>query len=126
MIRTLTITTAVLGLFAAAAAPAFAAATSPHAPYHDVLVHERAPGSAHETKSKHVRYTDVDISTSHGAETLVRRIKNASEMVCGPHKGKMSLKERTDYKQCMKEAMDDAVQSVNSPTVTDAYKKVYG
>ena len=126
MIRELMITTATLGLLAGGAAPAFAAAVSPHAPYHDVIVHEHLSSNTHEVKSKHVRYHDVDVSTAHGAETLVIRIKNASEMVCGPHKGKMSLRERTDYNRCIKEAMDEAVQSANSPAVNEAYKKVSG
>ncbi len=99
---------------------------SPHAPYHDVIVHEHLSSATHEVRSKHVRYTDVDISTAHGAETLVRRIKNASEMVCGPRKGKMSLHERSAYNQCMKEAMDEAVLSANSPAVTAAYKNISG
>ena len=124
MTRELMITAAALGLLAGA--PAFAAAVSPHAPYHDVIVHEHLSSNTHEVKSKHVRYHDVDISTPQGAETLVTRIKNASEMVCGPHKGKMTLKERTDHKQYVKEAMDEAVLSANSPAVTAAYKNISG
>jgi len=119
MIRTLTITTAALGLFAAAAAPAFAASAS-----HDIVVHEHASSSTHEVKSKHVHYRDVDISTAHGAETLARRIENASERVCGgPHNRKTSLREKSEYKQCVSEAAEDAIRSVNSPAVTQAYKK---
>ncbi len=124
MTRDLMITAAALGLLAGA--PAFAA-VSPHAPYHDVVVHEHLSSATHEVRSKHVRYTDVDISTAHGAETLVRRIKNASERVCGgPHNRKTSLHERTAYDQCVKEAADEAVLSANSPAVTAAYKNIAG
>ena len=119
MNRTLMITTAALGLFAAAAAPAFAASAP-----HDLIVHEHLSSSTHEVRSKHVRYQDVDISTADGAAALVKRIENASERVCGgPHNRKTSLKEKADYKQCVKDAADEAVRGVNSPAVTQAYGK---
>jgi UrcA family protein len=122
------VTSAALGLFAGGSAPAFAAAAqSPHAPYHDVVVHEHLSSPTHEVRSKHVRFTDVDISTAHGADTLVRRLKNASERVCGgPHNRKESLRERSSYKTCVKEAMDEAVQGVNAPAVSEAYKRRLG
>ncbi len=114
MIRYLMITAATLGLIAAAA-PTLAAS--------EVVVHEHAAAHGIKMMSKSVRYQDLDLSTAQGADTLVSRIRSASKTVCQHgYKGKMSLHERKDYDRCVGEAMQEAVQGVNSPKVSAAYQ----
>ena len=124
MTRTLMITAAAIGLVAGGL-PAFAAVT----PYHahdsmpDVIVH--TPPTAHgpHVASTHVRYHDLNLSTHQGVETLLVRIRKAAKKVCAPAPmGKRSIHETADYKQCLRDAADEAVQGVNSPAVTEAYR----
>ena len=116
MTRYLMIATAAFGLIAGAAVPALAAS--------DVVVHEHAAAHGIKMMSKSVSYRDLDISTAQGADSLVSRIRRASKTVCQHgYKGKMSLHERRGYDQCVDEAMQEAVQGVNSSQVTAAYQK---
>ena len=58
-----------------------------------------------------------------GAEALLGRIKDAAKKVCAPAPhGKVTLQERSDYKQCLKDATEEAVNGVNSPALTAAYQ----
>jgi UrcA family protein len=79
------------------------------------------PGEAitHQT----VKFADLNINTSSGAETLLRRIRNASKFVCGPqpsHPGE--LRNHQDYKTCRNNAVDHAVTAVANENVSKVYQ----
>lgn len=116
MNRTPLITAAALAVLAAAALPAFAAS--------DIVVHDHGPHAAKRTTSKTVRFGDLDVSTPAGADALLSRIRTASRTVCSHgYRGRMSLHERRDFDRCVNEAVQEGVQSANSPLVTAAFEK---
>ncbi len=65
-----------------------------------------------------VKFGDLDLSKAAGVKTLYRRIQSAARQVCqldtvsDVH---MMAKEQ----QCMKRAIDDAVNNVNSPALSN-------
>ena len=123
MTRVLTITAAAIGLLAA---PAFAAnlqSSHPHHAMKDVIVHPPASSHSPHVASTHLRYDDVDAESAEGAKVLLGRIKAAAKKVCAPApKGKRSLQETSDYKQCLRDATEDGVKGVNTPALTAAYQ----
>jgi len=60
-----------------------------------------------------VRYADLDLSTSAGANELYQRIQAAAKQVCGPPGA--DLIEQTGWRRCYRMAVGDAVRKVNSP-----------
>ena len=125
MTRRLLSTFAVLSLIVAGAPAAFGqnpSAPSPP-PNKDVTIHGTDPATHKEIKSQTVSYSDLDLSTDSGAQTALKRIKSASRNVCSPHShGKRTLRSTTDYNECVQQATADAVQNLNAPKVSYAYK----
>ena len=72
-----------------------------------------------DARSVTVRYADLDLSTSAGATTLYHRIRGAAKEVCGT--GGTSLVEIAQWHRCVKDAVSDAVHTVNSPQLTALY-----
>ena len=66
--------------------------------------------------SVRVSYADLDITSTAGATALHRRIKTAAKEVCG-YEG-YSLVEINLWQRCVRDAVDGAVASVNSPLLT--------
>jgi UrcA family protein len=60
-----------------------------------------------------VRYADLDLSTSAGANTLYRRIQAAAKQVC--RSPGTDLIEQIGWRSCYRSAVGDAVRKVNSP-----------
>ncbi len=127
MTRTLMITAATIALVIGAA-PAFASdyRDNPNHPHHamkDVIVHPPQTAHGPHVASTHVKYEEQDVSSPAAAEALLGRIKRAAKRVCAPAPhGKRTMQETADYKQCLRDATDEAVQGVNSPALTAAYK----
>ncbi len=61
-----------------------------------------APASA-ETRTTLVQYSDLDLASPEGVQTLERRLRNAARQVCGAARIR-PLKERMEYHQCIDEA----------------------
>jgi UrcA family protein len=64
-----------------------------------------------------VEYTDINLATQAGAETLYRRIVRAARMACGPADAR-SAAMMTAHRGCLKEAVDGAVKDVGSPKLS--------
>jgi UrcA family protein len=66
---------------------------------------------------KIVRYGDLNIGTTAGAQVLYRRIQNAAREVCLTGMG--TLQSISAERACVNKAIDDAVKSVNSVALTE-------
>jgi UrcA family protein len=84
-----------------------------------VLTMSSLPAAASDTivtKSKVVRFSDLNLSSNDGARTLYERINLAARTVCsGADSG--SPFGRSEYRKCIKKAVDDAVAKVDRPTL---------
>lgn len=67
-----------------------------------------------------VRYSDVNLTTVAGATTLYRRIQGAARLVCG--ESGRSLFEQHAVKECYRNAVAEAVATVNDPTLTAVHQ----
>lgn len=78
-----------------------------------------------ETLSRTVKYGDLNIQNEEGAKALLRRIRAASNYVCtgGWTDTSGVLHTSPSYRACMRQAQDEAVGKVNSPTVQALYNK---
>jgi UrcA family protein len=61
-----------------------------------------------------VRYSDLNLATADGVDTLYRRISNAASLVC-PTSYTKDMDAAAKAKQCQVEAIARAVQKVNNP-----------
>jgi UrcA family protein len=72
-----------------------------------------------------VKFGDLDVSTSHGAAALYRRIHGAAVNVCS----RMYVDEQS-YKwhesACLQKVIGDAVIKVNRPTLSAVFASKYG
>ena len=66
--------------------------------------------------SESVSYADLDLSTPHGARTLLRRIDFAAKRVCGPEPSHSPLQPQLTafYQRCVRESVDTTVDSIGS------------
>jgi len=72
-----------------------------------------------EQRSVTVRYGDLNISTSAGAQELLARITHAAEMACDAH-FTTDIASASATKTCVNNAIDRAVAEVGSPLVAEA------
>jgi UrcA family protein len=73
-------------------------------------------GAAHaqSAPSMVVRYSDLDITTQHGADALYARIQEAAAEVC-PQVTPAELSRYVKAVQCRNQAIERAVESIHSP-----------
>ena len=100
-----------LGVVAAfslcAAVPAFAQQAS-------------APSTT-QLNSRVVPYGDLNLDSRAGADTMLRRINNASRFVCGDRTGPRTMQENGTVQACTGETMDNAVADLGHPNVSNRY-----
>ena len=84
------------------------------------LAAERAAEGNQTTRSMTIHYRDVNLATISGAATLYQRIQGAARLVC-EERGR-SLVEQRDWQACYHAAINDAVATVNSPTLTAVHR----
>jgi len=70
-----------------------------------------------------VKYTDLDLDSVEGADTILARIKRAARQVCGRSPGLNELAERRRYLDCVAAATVGAVADLDVPAVTARYEK---
>ena len=84
-----------------------------------VLTLSSLPAAASDTiitQSKVVRFGDLNLASDDGARTLYGRITGAARAVCsGADSG--APFGRSEYRKCIKKAVDDAVAKVDRPTL---------
>jgi UrcA family protein len=76
---------------------------------------------ATSTASVVVRYSDLNAATPSGAAKLYRRISSAAHKVC-PDAKTPSLADKMATWSCRREAVNRAVEAVNSPEVASVSK----
>ena len=69
----------------------------------------------------HVAIADVNTQTESGARTLLARIDHAARTVCGPAPETRELTEQSQYRACVAQAKDNAVNSLNLPVLQALY-----
>lgn len=68
-----------------------------------------------------VHYEDLNLAQESGAEILISRIEVAAKDACGGTPDTRDLKMRAFFGECMKNTVQKAVASVNSPMVSSVY-----
>lgn len=68
-----------------------------------------------------VTYGELNLNSSAGADTLVRRIEQASDQVCGRHDGRTNARQRIISQRCAVETAENGVADVDHPVVTARY-----
>lgn len=70
--------------------------------------------------SEAVSYADLDLGTSDGARTLLRRIDFAAKRVCGPEPSHSPLQPHLTafYQRCVMDSVDATVARIDSPLLT--------
>ena len=79
------------------------------------------PQSDLQVYTRKVSYSDLDISTPRGAETLKIRLRNAADYVCTGGTGDMLVRTSPRYRKCVHEASHRAVESSSNPIVAALY-----
>jgi UrcA family protein len=72
-----------------------------------------------------VRYSDLNLNTQAGAESLYHRIRNAAELVCGDVSSRQ-MAEAAMAKTCVDRAVAGSVRAVNSRLLTKVYDEHVG
>jgi UrcA family protein len=72
-------------------------------------------------ESRVVTYAELDLNSAAGADTLIRRINNASEDVCARHDGRRPLRQAGSDRACEYETTEVAILEVNHPNVSARY-----
>lgn len=80
------------------------------------------PFDGDDARSVTVHYGDLDLNSAMGAEHLYRRLSVASREVCGDEMEIIDLQQLSDIRTCRKEALEDAVATVDTPLLTAAYE----
>jgi UrcA family protein len=111
MARTSALRDPSLRLWAAGLAAIYLTTLSPHAAAEPKPLFLDAP-------SIKVSFADLDLSKPAGADTLYKRIKRASRMVCRDSASPSDPKGTRSYRKCYEAAMDNAVRHVGVPTLT--------
>jgi len=65
-----------------------------------------------------VQLSDIDLMSPSGAETLLQRIKDAADAVCGGEANAVSRREKEGYAECRGVAVAVAVAKMRNPTLT--------
>jgi UrcA family protein len=74
-----------------------------------------------DPESRVVTYGELDLESDAGAETLIRRIDNASESVCGRHDGRRQTRQALRDRACESDTTEVAVNDVAHPNVSAHY-----
>jgi UrcA family protein len=74
-----------------------------------------------DPESRVVTYGELDLNSEAGAETLIRRIDNASEGVCARHDGRRPARQAARDRACEYETTEVAVNDVGHPNVSAEY-----
>ncbi len=68
-----------------------------------------------------VRFSDLNLDTRTGAETVFHRIQIAADAVCNEYAPRGTLLPSAAYQSCLREAVSAAVRTVDSPLLTAYY-----
>jgi len=97
---------AIAALAICAAAPAFA---------------QQDAASTTQLNQRVVPYGDLNLDNNAGADTMLRRINNASRFVCGDRTGPRPMQENGSVRSCVGESTETAVNDLGHPNVSNRY-----
>lgn len=75
-----------------------------------------------EPQARVVTYGELNLNSAAGADTLVRRIENASAQVCGTNDGRTNTRQARINRNCATEATENGVYDTNHPVVIARYE----
>ena len=85
-----------------------------------VLVASNA-NAGEQTRSATVKFADLNLDTSAGAEALYGRIHSAARRICFE-----PIQTYRDYTDCVAKSESEAIAKVNAPLLTAVYQKKTG
>ncbi len=77
---------------------------------------------ADDVASVEVRYGELDLARSAGAEVFYRRLKNATREICGPVNARSAVLMRK-WTECYQGTLDTAVATANRPMITQLHRQ---
>lgn len=75
-----------------------------------------------QSQQRVVTYGELDLSSRAGADTLIRRIDNAAEQVCGANDGRTTTRQAQINRACERETTDNGVYDTGHPAVIARYE----
>ena len=78
-------------------------------------------GPAFAQDSRTVRYGELNLNDEEGADTLIRRVEQAADVVCGDYAGTKNLRETASVGRCEVTSTQNAIQAIGHPVVTSRY-----
>ena len=84
------------------------------------------PALAQNYQSQVVTYGELDLDSRAGADTLIRRIEQASDNVCGDRTGPRPVRENSTVNACARETAELGGEDVAHPNVTRRYYERQG
>ncbi len=85
------------------------------------LAQQASAPSTTQLNTRVVPYGDLNLNSGAGADTMLRRINNASRFVCGDRTGPRSMQENGSVHSCVGDSMDNAVSELDHPNVSNRY-----
>jgi len=80
---------------------------------------------AQEAPQLHVKYADLNVNTTAGANVLYRRIRAAAQQVCGePDRRDLAGAAQADA--CIARALAETVAKVDAPALTNVFARATG
>jgi UrcA family protein len=73
-------------------------------------------------RSVKISYSDLDLGNADGAQVLIDRVRQASQIACGEAPSLANLEQSQAYRACVVQTADTAIASVGSPMVTAMYQ----
>jgi UrcA family protein len=77
------------------------------------------PALAQESRT--VKYGELNLNAADGADTLIRRVEHAADVVCGDRMGTQTLRENANVGRCERTSTQNAISDVGHPLVTSRY-----
>jgi UrcA family protein len=74
---------------------------------------------AGEASQVRVQYSDLNLDSATGVQTLYQRIQQASRELCGPAPLNRDLEQSDAYNQCMDATVRRAVERMHLPALTN-------
>jgi UrcA family protein len=71
-----------------------------------------------------VSYSDVAFGNTEGAASVYRKLKAAARRVCNVEYGSRDLSVQLAARECYREALENAVQKIDRPTLTALHASV--
>lgn len=83
-----------------------------------------ASASSSDFRATSVSYADLDLNQASDQEALYKRLKMASENVCGriSFSKNRSLRANSNVKQCYRNSLNNAVEVVENSALTELHK----